>query len=135
MQIASFEKRLLAFIIDYGIGIAIGILLYIFVFNNLLGWHIAYSFLVVFLTVFLYYVSFVSLMTYLTNGYTIGNFIVRIKMVSIKFQRLSYRQIIVKYIPLSLLPCCAINAVYMLLKHTEKTIFDELSHTVSISIR
>ena len=135
MQIASFEKRLLAFIIDYGIGIAIGVLLYFFVFNGLLGWHIAYIFVIILVTLFIYYALIVDLITYFTNGYSIGNFIVGIKMVSIKFHRWSFRQILVKYISLSLLPCCMINAVYMLLKHTEKTIFDELSHTVSISIR
>ena len=55
-------------------------------------------------------------------------------MVSIKFHKLSLRQVLVKFVPLSLFPCVVVNALYMVIKHTEKTIFDELSHTVSISM-
>lgn len=135
MQIAGFEKRVFAFLIDYLFAIALSITLFIFVFSNLMHLSFEWSYFLVPLFSSIFFVIFVGTMSYLLNGITIGNIIFNLKMVSIKYQRLSARQVYVKYLTLSLIPCSLVNALYMLLKHTEKTIFDELSHTVSISMR
>ena len=133
MQIASFEKRVFAYIIDFGLCLTASILFYIFVCQNIFMWHSIFS-LVVCPVVSSFLFILLGFLVYFTNGVTLGNAIFKLKMVSIKFQKLSLRQVMVKYLPLSLIPCVIINAIYMLVKHTEKTIFDNLSHTVSVSM-
>jgi uncharacterized RDD family membrane protein YckC len=135
MQISSFEKRIFAYLVDFLIVLGIAIGIYIFVFMRILNWNWEYGLIFSPIIASILFVCFVGNLCYLTNGYTLGNAIFGLKMVSIKFQKLSYRQVMIKYLPLSLIPCMVVNALYMLIKHTEKTIFDELSHTVSVSMR
>ena len=62
MQIASFEKRLFAYLIDYLLLLAGNTLLFIFVFMNILKLNYAYAFLIVPLLTSIGYIFFVGLL-------------------------------------------------------------------------
>ena len=79
-----------------------------------------------------YFLLINSLFAYLFNGNTIGNLFTKTKMVSIDGKRLSLKQVLLKYLPLSLWPTVIINAFYMLYVHTESTIYDTLSNSIVI---
>ena len=79
-----------------------------------------------------YFLLINSLFAYLFNGNTIGNLFTKTKMVSIDGKRLTLKQILLKYLPLSLWPTVIINAFYMLYVHAESTIYDTLSNSIVI---
>ncbi len=134
MKIAGFEKRIFSYLIDLIIPIALSVLLYFIVFR--------YSPIKTMFTIYVILLTLISItyfiintiVTYLSNGYTLGNLFFHIRVIG-ENEKLSFISCVLKYAFLAFPMCAVINAFYMIITHTEITIFDKISLTKTYSTR
>lgn len=132
MNIPRFDKRIISYFIDLIIPSLLSLLTYFLLKHSFQILDYLTFFLWVEFFAMVYFLLINSLFAYLFNGNTIGNLFTKTKMVSIDGKRLSLKQVLLKYLPLSLWPTVIINAFYMLYVHTESTIYDTLSNSIVI---
>lgn len=135
MKIAGFEKRIFSYLVDMLIPIAISITLFFTVFIHIHLNTMFFLYVIALSIVSISYLLINILLTYLTNGYTLGNLIFGIRMVSNKNQKLRFVDCFLKYCFLAFPMCAFINVLYMVIVHSERTIFDKLSSTDSLFVR
>lgn len=132
MNIPRFDKRIISYLIDLIIPSILSLLTYFLLKHSFQILDYLTFFLWVEFFAMVYFLLINSLFAYLFNGNTIGNLFTKTKMVSIDGKRLILKQVLLKYLPLSLWPTVIINAFYMLYVHTESTIYDTLSNSIVI---
>ena len=132
MNIPRFDKRIISYFIDLIIPSLLSLLTYFLLKHSFQISDYLTFFLWVEFFAMVYFLLINSLFAYLFNGNTIGNLFTKTKMVSIDGKRLTFKQVLLKYLPLSLWPTVIINAFYMLYVHTESTIYDTLSNSIVI---
>ena len=132
MNIPRFDKRIISYLIDLIIPSILSLLTYFLLKHSFQILDYLTFFLWVEFFAIVYFLLINSLFAYLFNGNTIGNLFTKTKMVSIDGKRLTLKQVLLKYLPLSLWPTIIINAFYMLYVHTESTIYDTLSNSIVI---
>ena len=132
MNIPRFDKRIISYLIDLIIPSILFLLTYFLLKHSFQILDYLTFFLWVEFFAMVYFLLINSLFAYLFNGNTIGNLFTKTKMVSIDGKRLTLKQVLLKYLPLSLWPTVIINAFYMLYVHTESTIYDTLSNSIVI---
>ena len=132
MNIPRFDKRIISYLIDLIIPSILSLLTYFLLKHSFQILNYLTFFLWVEFFAMVYFLLINSLFAYLFNGNTIGNLFTKTKMVSIDGKRLTLKQVLLKYLPLSLWPTIIINAFYMLYVHTESTIYDTLSNSIVI---
>ena len=132
MNIPRFDKRIISYLIDLIIPSILSLLTYFLLKHSFqILDYLTFFFWVDFFAM-VYFLLINSLFAYIFNGNTIGNLFTKTKMVSIDGKRLTLKQVLLKYLPLSLWPTVIINAFYMLYVHTESTIYDTLSNSIVI---
>jgi uncharacterized RDD family membrane protein YckC len=136
MGIARFEKRIGAYLIDIISSILFALPLTIF-FAYLSSWQIPWYFdlWIAQLLSWFFYALFTTCSVHWSNGYTLGGLIFGIKSVHRDGKRISVGDAITKGICIGILPFVIVNAIYMLVVHTEITIFDRMTDTIVIDIR
>ena len=72
---------------------------------------------------------------YFSKGRSFGAFIFGIKTTTKDNKVISTRNIWVKQLYLGLIPFVLANAIYMLVVHTELTLFDRITNTIVIDIK
>ena len=132
MNIPRFDKRIISYLIDLIIPSILSLLTYFLLKHSFQILDYLTFFLWVEFFAMVYFLLINSLFAYLFNGNTIGNLFTKTIMVSIDGMRLTLKQVLLKYLPLSLWPTVIINAFYMLYVHTESTIYDTLSNSIVI---
>ena len=132
MNIPRFDKRIISYFIDLIIPSILSLLTYFLLKRSFQILDYLTFFLWVEFFAMVYFLLINSLFAYLFNGNTIGNLFTKTKMVSIDGKKLTLKQVLLKYLPLSLWPTIIINAFYMLYVHTESTIYDTLSNSIVI---
>ena len=132
MNIPRFDKRIISYFIDLIIPSILSLFTYFLLKHSFQILDYLTFFLWVEFFAMVYFLLINSLFAYLFNGNTIGNLFTKTKMVSIDGKRLTLKQVLLKYLPLSLWPTVIINAFYMLYVHTESTIYDTLSNSIVI---
>ena len=132
MNIPRFDKRIISYFIDLIIPSILSLLTYFLLKHSFQILDYLTFFLWVEFFAMVYFLLINSLFAYLFNGNTIGNLFTKTKMVSIDGKKLTLKQVLLKYLPLSLWPTIIINAFYMLYVHTESTIYDTLSNSIVI---
>lgn len=132
MNIPRFDKRIISYLIDLIIPSILSLLTYFLLKHSFQILDYLTFFLWVEFFAMVYFLLINSLFAYLFNGNTIGNLFTKTKMVSIDGKRLTLKQVLLKYLPLSLWPTVIINAFYMLYVHTESTIYDTISNSIVI---
>ena len=132
MNIPRFDKRIISYLIDLIIPSILSLFTYFLLKHSFQILDYLTFFLWVEFFAMVYFLLINSLFAYLFNGNTIGNLFTKTKMVSIDGKRLTLKQVLLKYLPLSLWPTVIINAFYMLYVHTESTIYDTLSNSIVI---
>ncbi|HOJ45614.1 MAG TPA: RDD family protein [Bacilli bacterium] len=129
MRIARYEKRLLAYFIDFAIALAGALAIFFLIpmsltiVEKVLLSQIGASFIYFILTFLLLWVS---------NGYTLGSALSGIRVVRLDDEKIGVKEALVRASSLAIFPWAIINAVNMLLVHTERTLFDRLSDTLVI---
>ena len=129
MRIARYEKRLIAYFIDFGIALA-GALAIFFLIP--LPLTIVEKILLSQIAAALIYFLVTFIMLLISNGYTIGSAITRIRVVRLDDERIDVKDALIRASSLAIFPWALINAINMLLIHTERTLFDRLSDTLVI---
>lgn len=132
MHPADYENRLIAFLID--LAIVFFFALSTTIFTNYLN-EFSYTFLV-FVDAFqvLYYVYFLAyfFITQLLFKSGIGGLFFNVKIVRRDWTRLSLIQTMLRALLLSLFPLLFVNIGYMLLKRTQRTIYDVVLNTTAV---
>lgn len=134
MKIAHFEKRVSAYCIDLVLSLAIVIGLYFGLHLNA-NLTLSWTILLIFLVGGFIYFLFGFPLLYFTNGRTIGSLIMGLKAVHIRETHITWRAALIRTMGISLIGMVIVNAIYMLMVHTNRTIFDVLSSTYVIDIR
>jgi len=134
MEVARFERRIFSYIIDLILPIAIGIgssvLLIVF---SVIPWY--FDILLGILSFYIFYLLINIPIMCLSQGKTIGCYIFRIQTVSTDGQPIAPHNVVIKQLNLGLIPLVIINAIYMLVVHTEYTLIDKMTDSVSTDIK
>ena len=138
MNIARFEKRIIAYLID--IVLAIGIVTTGYIFGYIyiepiqgISWY--FSILIFLILVWLIYMLINVNWLFFSNGRSLGTLICGTRVVHPNLERLTYKDCVCRSAALAIIPMVFVNAVYMLVVHTEKTAFDRMSKTVVVDWR
>jgi len=129
MRIARFEKRLFAYLFDILLaGLASFAIFFLIPMNltfieKVLLQQIGGATIYFILT---------TIILSITNGFTLGSVFVRIRVVRLDDERLRLKDAAMRSIGLAIFPWVLINAIHMLIIHTERTVFDRLSETIVI---
>jgi len=129
MRIARYEKRLLAYFIDFGIALA-GALAIFFLIPMPLT--IVEKVLLSQLGAAFIYFLMTLVLLLITNGFTLGAAITGIRVMRLDDEKISITDALIRSSSLAIFPWAIINAINMLLVHTERTLFDRLSDTLVI---
>jgi len=129
MHIARYEKRLFAYLFDYALALALAIVLF-FALPLPLG--VVFKIVLTQIAASLIYGIFAGAASFVFNGYTLGFSFVKVRIVRIDEKRLDAKTAFLRSFMLAIFPWAIINAFYMLIVHTERTIFDRISATLSI---
>ncbi|MCQ2795634.1 MAG: RDD family protein [Bacilli bacterium] len=134
MEIARFNKRVFSYLVDFliSIGIGAGCSVPLFMFA-VLPWY--FSMMISFLICYVVYLLINVPVMYFSKGRSFGAFIFGIKTVTKENGTISSRNIWVKQLYLGLIPFVVANAIYMLVVHTEQTLFDRITNTIVIDIK
>lgn len=134
MKVVRFDRRVIAYIIDFIISMALsfGVFYFIYKFSQLPI--LSYFYILTVLFQILIY-SFINTLMLFFSGTTIGSAIMRIKVIPLHKEKLTFRICLIRCLSLSVFVATLINALYMLTVHTEMTIFDRLSQTMVIDAR
>mgnify|MGYP003296244331 CR=1 FL=1 len=134
MEIARFNKRVFSYLVDFfisfGIGGALSSLLFIF---TSISWY--FSMILTFVICYAIYLLINIPVMYFSKGRSFGAFIFGIKTTTKDNKVISTRNIWVKQLYLGLIPFVLANAIYMLVVHTELTLFDRITNTIVIDIK
>lgn len=140
MEIARYEKRVIAYLIDLLVAFvpALGLFIFLyFFFEPKLTTSIpSYFFaLAAELLTYLFYVFLNFFFLVFSKGYTLGMLIIGTKVIHLSKRPPTVREIFLKTISIGLFPMVIVNVIYMLIVHTEKTIFDRISETIVVDAR
>ena len=134
MEIARFNKRVFSYLVDFfisfGIGGALSSLLFIF---TSIPWY--FSMILAFVICYVVYLLINIPVMYFSKGRSFGALIFGIKTTTKDNKVISTRNIWVKQLYLGLIPFVLANAIYMLVVHTELTLFDRITNTIVIDIK
>lgn len=138
MEIARYEKRIIAYLIDLLIAfippLVLGIVIYFQIpFNTNIP--IYFYFLAVELATYLLFIIFTFLFLMISKGFTLGSLFMGIKIMHPNRVPLTAREALLRGVTIGVLPMVLVNAVYMISVHTERTIFDRITETVVVDYR
>lgn len=138
MNIARYDKRIFAYLIDLIFACAFPaaglVIAYAYVpsFYDI-PWYFVAAMAIV--AVWLVYTIINTLWTFLSNGRSLGNLIFGLKIIRPDMSHLHFSECLVRSINLGFFVSALVNAIYMLMIHTEKTVYDRLSETVVVDWR
>lgn len=134
MEFARFNKRVFSYLVDFvfafGLGAAFGCLLFIF---TSIPWY--FSLLITFLFCYIAYLLINVPIMHFSSGRSIGAFIFGIRTVNQNNEPISLHNIWIKNLYLGLIPFVLANAIYMIIVHTEQTLFDRITDTIVVDIK
>jgi len=129
MRIARYEKRLLAYFIDFAIALAVALAIFFLIPMSLT---VVEKVLLSQIGASLIYFILTFLGLWISNGFTLGAAIAGIRIVRLDDEKISIKEALIRSSSLAIFPWAIINAINMLLVHTERTLFDRLSDTLVI---
>lgn len=131
MRILKFEKRILAYLLDFILPVLLTVVLYFFYLRTL-NWPWVRTLFVLEIIASTLYTIINTLFCYFSKGKTIGGFIVNARVVPMQNMPITFANSFIRYLSLSVIPFVLVNIFFMLSVHTERSIFDRLSDTVII---
>lgn len=135
MNNAKYYKRVYGWIFDELVSLLFGIFCFwlIYYFNSSIP-----LFFIVVISIFFdyfFYVLITSISMFAFKGKTLGMAIEGIKTVDMAGQRPDYRSCFLKCFLNGVIAMVVINAAFMLLVHTERSLFDRLTETMAVNCR
>ncbi len=138
MEIARYEKRVIAYLIDlvvaFAPAFASALILY-FMYQSSFNLPIYFYVLAVELATYLVFIIFTFLFLVISKGFTFGSLILGIKVMHPNRLPLTARDAFLRGVTIGVLPLVLVNAIYMISVHTERTIFDRMTETVVVDYR
>lgn len=132
MNIARYEKRIFAYLIDYLFPILIGVLAFLLL-KNYFSYKVFDIFVIInWFIITAYWIIYIPVLC-LFNGNTLGTLIFGIKVIPLKAEKITFKISLIRALTLSIPMMVIINAFYMLVVHSERTIFDILSESIVIN--
>lgn len=133
MQIAVFEKRLMAYIVDYSIAFAISLGIVISYSLSFPAGFLEFVDITLVLSAAVYFVlSFIGYMLF--NGTTIGKLIFRIRVVNKKdYTRISIGTSFFRAAMQSVIVIAILNVIYQLIYRSSESIFDDSTNTICVN--
>lgn len=135
MSVANFKKRVVAYIIDLFLSLAIPVSLFVIFFSYMASFPWISWVIIVEVAAWFCFSILVSAFAYICNGFSFGGLLLGVKIVEKEGKRLTYRNALIRSILLGVLPIVLLNACYMLIIHSERTIMDKMTNTYSIDSR
>jgi len=138
MEIARYEKRIIAYLIDLILAFAPPLAAAIVVYFRLplnFDLPLYFYFLGVEIASYLLFIIFSFFFIIISKGFTFGSLIMGIKIMHPSRIPLTARDAFLRGVTIGVLPMVLANAVYMLAIHTERTIFDRITETVVVDYR
>ncbi len=138
MEIARYEKRIIAYLIDLILAFAPPLAAAIVVYLRLppnFDLPLYFYFLGVEIASYLLFIIFSFFFIIISKGFTFGSLIMGIKIMHPNRIPLTARDAFLRGVTIGVLPMVLANAVYMLAIHTERTIFDRITETVVVDYR
>ena len=138
MNIAKYSKRIAAYIWDFLLSsLFAGLILFLVLYFNhdLLKTPLFYLILAFFLVEWLTYTILNSLISFISNGRTLGKLICGLRIVHKDISRLHYGDCLTRAISEGLFVMAIIDMFFVLIRHTDKTTFDRLSNSVVVDWR
>ena len=132
MNIARYERRIIAYLIDFFLAYGVSFAVY-FIVLQFYSWPVLSQFWWIELMATIAYIIGYGLGQVFFNGVTLGSLICRTRVTKINNQPLRYRDTFIRSLTLSLPPMVVINAIYMITVHTERSIPDRLSDTMVVN--
>lgn len=132
MNIARYERRIIAYLIDFLLAYGLSIAIY-FVVLQFYSWPVLSQYWWIELIGTILFVIGYGFGQVLFHGVTLGSFFCKTRVVKINNEPLRYRDAFIRSLTLSLPPMVLINAIYMITVHTERSIFDRLSDTMVVN--
>ncbi len=138
MEIARYEKRIFAYLIDLVLAVApsfaAAIVMYIYLPPNF-DIPLYFYALGVEIASYLLFIIFTFFFILMSKGYTFGSLIMGIKIIHPNRIPLTARDAFLRGATIGVLPMVLVNAIYMISVHTERTIFDRITETVVVDYR
>ena len=134
MMTTNYEKRFLAYIIDYSLIFALALVTIVF-------GRITLQNPIFVLLDATYFVAFVYLTIYkficyfFFGGITIAGLIFNMKIVKEDGSRLSAIAAIIRALMQAMIPLALLNVAYMMFNRTQQTIYDVATYSTSVSVR
>ncbi|MCQ2792889.1 MAG: RDD family protein [Bacilli bacterium] len=133
MNIASYMKRTWAYVIDFVFALIIsaGVLVAaIFLFRDFVTIPAFFVVLMFIAADWLIYTLMYSIWLKTSNGRTLGNLIIGLRVVHNDVSKLTFGDCISRSAMNGLIVLAIINTLYVMISHTEKSIFDRVTKTL-----
>ncbi len=138
MEIARYEKRIIAYLIDLVLAVAppcaASIILYIYLPTNF-DIPLYFYFLGIEIASYLLFIINTFFFVVISRGFTFGSLIMGLKIIHPNRIPLTARDAFLRGATIGVLAMVLVNAIYMLSIHTERTIFDRITETVVVDYR
>ncbi len=133
MNNARRISRIVAYFIDLIIATIFSIIAIIIIVyaSHYLNWLLNVFLLLLFDWIIYAFINTITL--YFFHGRTVGGYLLHIKIMKTNLAPLTFKNALVKSVTLGFLPMVIVNAIYMLVVKTERTIFDRLTDTIALS--
>lgn len=132
MNIARYERRMLAYLVDFTLAYGVSVGIY-FLVLQVFSWPLLSCFWWIELMATILFILGYGFGQVIFSGVTLGGLFFRTRVVKINNLSLRFKDAFIRSLTLSLPPMVLVNAVYMITVHTERSIFDRLSDTMVIN--
>ena len=134
MMTTNYEKRFLAYIIDYSL--LFGLALVTIVFGQITLQHPIFVLLdATYFVAFFYLVIYKFICYFFFGGITVAGLIFNIKTIGEDGTRLSASAAIIRSLMQAMIPLALVNVAYMLFNRTQQTIYDVATFSTSVPVR
>ena len=136
MGIARYEKRMMGWLIDKLFSLlALAAVLTVEILYFPKDFSLYLEILIAIASGYVYYVIVNCAFLHLLNGATLGMAIMGIKTCHADKSRIRFKEAFLKALTTGLTAMDLVNSIYMLSKHTERSVFDRLTSSLVIDVR
>ncbi len=135
MNNAKFYKRIYGWLLDEALCLPFGVFCFWLIYYFDASFPLFFLVVISILFDYFFYVLINSISMYAFKGKTLGMTIEGIKTVDMEGNRPSYRCCFLKCFLNGVIAIDLVNAAFMLLIHTERSLFDRLSQTMAVNCR
>jgi uncharacterized RDD family membrane protein YckC len=136
MKIARYEKRIVGWLIDEAFSLLVGVpVLVLLLYYSTDANSVYLAILYAVLSDYAFYIFLGGITMSISGGATFGMMITGIKCFCPNGNQLKIRECFLRSAMTGFLAMDIVNAIYMLVVHTERSVFDRLTENIVIDVR